>query len=97
MTGNRRDIRFAERQAPLVPSRQVDDEPTASDRLAVAHLLGREPQGDYRVVVRNSVTGWPVVIRNAPLLADGTPILLDFGAARQTIENAGVGFTGSKI
>ena len=74
MTGGRRDIREGERTAPLVPSRRVDDEPTASDRLAVTHLLGREPQGGYRVVVRNSVTGWPVVILNQPLLADGTPM-----------------------
>ena len=52
----------------------VDDEPTESDRLAVAHLLGREPQGDYVVVVRNARTRWPVVIRNHPLLPDGTPM-----------------------
>ena len=36
-------------------------------------LLGREPRGDYQVVVRDSA-GAPVVIRNAPLLADGTPM-----------------------
>ena len=39
----------------------------------VAALLGREPRGDYEVVVRDSA-GDPVVIRNAPLLADGTPM-----------------------
>ena len=74
MAGSRRDIREAEKLAPLVPSNCVDDAPTDSDRLAVTHLLGREPQGAYRVVVRNSRTGWPVVIRNEPLLADGTPM-----------------------
>ena len=74
MAGSRRDIREAEKLAPLVPSHRVDDAPTDSDRLAVTHLLGREPQGAYRVVVRNSRTGWPVVIRNEPLLADGTPM-----------------------
>jgi uncharacterized protein len=36
-------------------------------------LLGREPQGDYDVVVRRP-DGRPVVIRNAPLLSDGTPM-----------------------
>lgn len=36
-------------------------------------LLGRAPQADYEVVVR-SATGTPVVIRNAPLLHDGTPM-----------------------
>ena len=74
MTGTRRDIREAEKRAPLEASVRVDDEPTASDRAAVAHLLGREPQGAYRVVVRNARTRWPVVIRNDPLLPDGTPM-----------------------
>ena len=49
-------------------------EPTDSDRKAVAYLLGREPQGAYRVVVRNARTRWPVVIQNDPLLPDGTPM-----------------------
>ncbi len=39
----------------------------------VADLLGREPQGDYEVVVVDD-DGVPVVIRNAPLLDDGTPM-----------------------
>jgi uncharacterized protein len=44
-----------------------------ADRVAVAALLGREPQGDFEVVVRG-VTGEPVVIRNAPVLDDGRPM-----------------------
>ena len=43
------------------------------DREAVTLLLGREPQGDFDVVVRRP-DGHPVVIRNAPLMADGTPM-----------------------
>jgi len=39
----------------------------------VTLLLGRRPQGDFEVVVRRS-DGRPVVIRNAPLLGDGTPM-----------------------
>jgi hypothetical protein len=39
----------------------------------VARLLGRAPQGDFEVVVRDAA-GVPVVIRNAPLLHDGTPM-----------------------
>jgi hypothetical protein len=39
----------------------------------VAELLGREPRGDYEVVVRDD-RGDPVVIRNAPFLHDGTPM-----------------------
>ena len=45
----------------------------SADASLVRELLGREPQGDYDVVVRDS-TGSPVVIRNAPLLPDGTPM-----------------------
>ena len=44
-----------------------------ADREAVADLLGRAPQGAFEVVVR-AVDGGPVVIRNAPLLDDGTPM-----------------------
>lgn len=39
----------------------------------VADLLGRVPQGAYEVVVVDA-DGSPVVIRNAPLLDDGTPM-----------------------
>lgn len=43
------------------------------DHDAVTALLGRPPQADFEVVVR-SPDGAPVVIRNAPLLRDGTPM-----------------------
>jgi hypothetical protein len=46
---------------------------TESDHAAVAALLGRPPQGDFEVVVRGP-DGRPVVIRNDPFLADGTPL-----------------------
>jgi hypothetical protein len=52
----------------------VDDEPTEADRAAVAALLDRNPQGSFRIVVRHQDDGSPVVIRNHPLLADGTPM-----------------------
>lgn len=51
----------------------VDDEPTAEDRAEVERLLGREPKGAFRVVARHGA-GDPVVIRNHPLLDDGTPM-----------------------
>lgn len=44
------------------------------DRAAVTELLGREPRASFEVVVRRAGTGTPVVIRNAPLLHDGTPM-----------------------
>jgi uncharacterized protein len=43
------------------------------DIAAVTRLLGRAPQGRFDVVVRDA-DGAPVVVRNAPLLDDGTPM-----------------------
>lgn len=47
--------------------------PSAADLDDVTRLIGRVPQGDFRVVVR-SAHGEPVVLLNAPLLDDGTPM-----------------------
>jgi hypothetical protein len=62
---------------------------------AVAALLGRPPQGRFQVVVRDA-SGRPVVIRNAPLLDDGTPMPTrywlvgpDVSAAVSRLESAG--------
>jgi len=44
-----------------------------ADVAAVTALLGRAPRGEFVVVVRDDAGG-PVVIRNAPLLSDGTPM-----------------------
>lgn len=46
---------------------------TDADRLRVRELLGREPMGTFAVVVRSD-EGEPLVIENAPLLDDGTPM-----------------------
>jgi hypothetical protein len=45
----------------------------SDDRAAVAILLGREPRSAFDVVVRHD-DGSPVVIRNPPILDDGTPM-----------------------
>lgn len=45
----------------------------ASDHERVAELLGRPPRGRYQVALRDE-EGDPLVIRNAPLLDDGTPM-----------------------
>jgi len=45
----------------------VDDVALLTER------LGRPPEGDFEVVVRNA-GGAPVVIRNAPFLRDGRPM-----------------------
>lgn len=47
--------------------------PDDADRAAVGALLGRDPQGSFEVVARDR-NDHPVVIRNAPLLDDGTPM-----------------------
>ena len=47
--------------------------PSPEDLAAVTALIGRTPQGDFRVVVR-ATDGAPVVLMNAPLLEDGTPM-----------------------
>jgi uncharacterized protein len=44
-----------------------------ADRAAVEALLGRPPQGVFAIVVRHA-DGSPLVIRNEPLLDDGTPM-----------------------
>ena len=46
---------------------------TADDIEHVRELLGRAPQSDFEVVVRDD-DGIPRVIRNAPFLDDGTPM-----------------------
>ena len=58
------------------PTRAPEPVPAVADEAdvaAVAELLGRAPQAEFDVVVRDAA-GRPVVIRNAPLLFDGTPM-----------------------
>lgn len=45
----------------------------SNDVALLTERLGRAPEGDFEVVVRNA-DGGPVVIRNAPFLRDGTPM-----------------------
>ena len=68
---------------------------TPDDVTRVTELLGRPPKGDFEVVLRRA-TGDPVVLRNAPLLHDGTPMPTVFWladpplrAAIGTLESAG--------
>ena len=70
-------------------------DPDLAEREVVAALLGRPPQGRFEVVVRTAV-GSPMVIRNSPLLDDGTPMptrywLVDRALLRRigTIESEG--------
>lgn len=52
----------------------LDGAPASDDDVRdVTSLIGRAPMGEFQVVVRNAL-GRPVVLRNAPLLHDGTPM-----------------------
>lgn len=51
----------------------ADDIDTLNDLAQVAELLGREPEGDFEVVVRDA-NGDPLVLRNAPLMHNGRPM-----------------------
>ena len=44
-----------------------------TDVAVLTQLLGRPPRADFDIVVRTA-SGDPLVIRNAPLLLDGTPM-----------------------
>ena len=46
---------------------------SGADVARVTQLLGRAPRAEFEVVVRSD-DGEPAVIRNAPLLTDGTPM-----------------------
>ena len=61
--------------SPRLPTVRVTDPAPATDAdvAEVVALLGREPQAEFEVVVRRT-DGAPVVLRNAPLLRDGTPM-----------------------
>ncbi len=43
------------------------------DRAVVTRLLGREPLGEFAVALRDA-SGLPLVIHNAPVLRNGTPM-----------------------
>lgn len=43
------------------------------DITRVTELLGRKPQGDFEVVIRDK-NDEPIVVKNEPLLFDGTPM-----------------------
>lgn len=57
----------------MTPDRPGPVQAGGTDAADVERLLGRRPQGEFEVVVRHP-DGSPLVIRNAPLLDDGTPM-----------------------
>ncbi|MFN0027246.1 MAG: DUF501 domain-containing protein [Acidimicrobiales bacterium] len=67
-----REMEPAPVPAPNQP-RSAHLQASAQDRDAVAALLGRPPMAAFRVAARDH-NGAPVVIENAPLLDDGTPM-----------------------
>jgi hypothetical protein len=65
----------------------VEADATGGDRADVGALLGREPKGAF-VVVRRGPGGSPVVIENAPLLDDGTPMPTRYWLVDRTLREA---------
>lgn len=61
--------------------------PDGSDHQRVTELLGRRPQGDYEVVVQRT-DGWPVVLRNEPLLYSGRPMPTRFWLIDRALNKA---------
>jgi len=51
----------------------VDDLSRVADLQRVTQLLGREPEGEFEVAVRDA-DGEPLVLRNAPLMHNGRPM-----------------------
>ena len=60
-------------------------QPTQAERLRVAELLGREPQGAYDIVASDDATGDPLVIRNHPVLDDGRPMPTRYWLLQSTV------------
>jgi len=58
---------------PPPPPQVLTTPPADADRERVRQLLGRRPRGAFEIVVRGA-NGDPLVLRNAPLLEDGTPM-----------------------
>ncbi|MDA3014459.1 MAG: DUF501 domain-containing protein [Actinomycetota bacterium] len=57
------------------------------EQFRVQELLGRQPMGDFAVVARDP-NGDPLVIENAPLLADGTPMPTRYWLVGQSATHA---------
>lgn len=100
--GTPRELRPRPEQPADPPDRPADPTPWSTGDDAwhattldqVVGLLGRDPRSSFAVVVRELESGMPVVIRNPPLLDDGTPMptrywLLKYHAPIGTVEADG--------
>ncbi len=63
---------------------------TAEDLVAVRALIGRKPKTAFTVVARR-IDGVPVVTRNAPLEADGTPMPTRYWLLPSAVANDAIG------
>jgi uncharacterized protein len=78
---------------PLLAQSLVFQNPemaTEEDLAAVHELIGRKPKTAFTVVVRR-VDGVPVVTRNAPLEADGTPMPTRYWLLPSAVANNAIG------
>ena len=63
---------------------------TSEDLAAVRALIGRKPKTAFTVVARR-IDGVPVVTRNAPLEADGTPMPTRYWLLPSAVANDAIG------
>ena len=80
-------------KSPVAPPGPEFNEPefaTVADRIAVTSLIGRTPKTAFTVVVRR-IDGVPVVTRNAPLEADGTPMPTRYWLLPSAVANDAIG------
>ena len=64
--------------------------PPSDDVAALTTLLGRDPQRRLRGRRARATTGQPVVVRNAPFTADGTPMPTRYWLVDPELNRAGV-------
>ena len=48
-------------------------EPSEDEVVAISALIGKQPQGEFSILIRNE-DGSPLVIENSPFFNDGTPM-----------------------
>ncbi len=76
--------------AIVVPIFTKPELATAGDLAAVSALIGRKPKTAFTVLVRR-LDGVPVVTRNAPLEADGTPMPTRYWLLPSALANNAIG------
>ena len=62
-------------------------EPSIEEQEIIENLLGKKPQGEYQILIRDE-TNHPLVLENAPFFYDGTPMPTRFWLLESNIFKA---------